>query len=55
MAWNMSEIRDIMFTQPELNEPVAFIGFPTVGVVGSILAVHMSKNMKLPVVGGFTS
>lgn len=55
MARSMSEIRDIMVTEPKLHDPVALVGFPTVGVVGSILAVHMAKSMKLPVVGGFTS
>lgn len=55
MAPGMSEIRDIMLRETELRNPVALIGFPNVGLVGSILAIHMAKCMKLPVIGGFTS
>ena len=51
----MSETRVLRFSEPELRDPVAIVGFPTVGLVGSILAGLMVRSMKLPVVAGITS
>lgn len=51
----MAEIRDVSFSEPELNNPVAVIGFPNIGLVGSILAAHLARCMDLPVVGGYMS
>ena len=51
----MSETRVLRFSEPDLRDPVAIVGFPTVGLVGSILAGLMVRSMKLPVVAGITS
>lgn len=51
----MSNIREVVLSEVKLNNPVAVTGFPTAGLVGSILAAHMHKMMNLPVIGGYTS
>ena len=51
----MSETRVMRFSEPELRDPVALVGFPTVGLVGSILAGLIVREMDLPVVAGITS
>ena len=54
-ALNMSETRVMKFSEPELRDPVAVVGFPTVGLVGSILSGLLVKELDLPVVAGITS
>ena len=51
----MSETKVMRFSEPELRDPVAVVGFPTVGLVGSILAGLIVREMDLPVVAGITS
>ena len=51
----MTETRVMHFSEPELRDPVALVGFPTVGLVGSILAGLVVREMDLPVIAGITS
>ncbi len=51
----MSEPKVLRYSDAELRDPVAIIGFPTVGLVGSILAGLMVREMNLPVVAGVTA
>jgi len=51
----MSEPRVLTYEEKDLRDPVAVIGFPTVGLVGSIAAGFLARGLRLPVVGGITS
>ena len=51
----MTEPRAHFYSEPELRNPVAIIGFPNVGLVGSLFANMIVREMELPVIAGITS
>lgn len=51
----MSEIKIIKYSKDELDEAIAIVGFPTVGLVGSIVCSYLIKELKMPVLMGMTS
>jgi uncharacterized protein len=51
----MSEFKVIKRRDMELKDPVAIIGFPTIGLVGSILASYISKEKDMQFIAGMTS
>lgn len=51
----MSEFKIIRRAKMELKDPVAIMGFPTVGLVGSILASYISKEKSMQFMAGITS
>lgn len=50
----MSEPKYFWYEQKELKDPIAVIGFPSIGLVGSIATSFLARELKLPVVGGIT-
>ena len=50
----MSEPKIFWYEQKELKDPVAVIGLPSIGLVGSITSSYLSRELKLPVVAGIT-
>lgn len=50
----MSEPRIFWYERKELHDPVAVVGFPSIGLVGSILTSYLARELKLDVVGGMT-
>ncbi len=51
----MSEFKILKKDGVVLNNPVAIIGFPTIGLVGSILASYISKEKNMTFIAGITS
>jgi uncharacterized protein len=51
----MSEFEVLGMQESGFVSPVAVIGFPTVGLVGSILASYISKAMEMEYVAGIAS
>ncbi|HKM13337.1 MAG TPA: PAC2 family protein [Candidatus Methanomethylophilaceae archaeon] len=51
----MSEIKTIKYSKNELNDAIAIVGFPTVGLIGSIVCSYIIKELKMPVLMGMTS
>lgn len=51
----MSEFEVLGLREVDFNSPVAIIGFPTVGLVGSILASYVSKTKNMEFVAGIAS
>lgn len=51
----MSDPRALYYSEPELRDPVAIVGFPSVGIVGSIFAGLATRELGLPVVAGITA
>jgi len=50
----MSEARIHWYMEKELKDPIAVIGFPSIGLVGSIITSFMARELKLDVVAGIT-
>lgn len=50
----MSEPRLFWYERKELHDPLAVIGFPSIGLVGSILTSYLARELKLDVVAGMT-
>ena len=50
----MSEPRLFWYERKELHDPIAVIGFPSIGLVGSILTSYLARELKLDVVAGMT-
>lgn len=50
----MSEPRLYWYERKELRDPIAVIGFPSIGLVGSILTSYLARELKLDVVAGMT-
>ncbi len=50
----MSEPRLFWYERKELRNPIAIIGFPSIGLVGSILTSYLARELKLEVVAGMT-
>ncbi len=51
----MSKFKTIRYEDAGLCEPVAIMGLPTIGLVGSILSSYVVKEMKMGLVAGMTS
>ena len=51
----MSEIKIIKYSKDKLNDAIAIVGFPTVGLVGSIVCSYIIKELKMPVLMGMTA
>lgn len=51
----MSEIKVKRTGGRHLREPVAIVGFPSIGLVGSILASYISKEREMDMIAGITS
>ncbi len=50
----MSEPKLFWYERKELRDPIAIIGFPSIGLVGSILTSYLARELKLDVVAGMT-
>ncbi len=50
----MSEPRLFWYEHKELRDPIVIIGFPSIGLVGSILTSYLARELKLSVVAGLT-
>lgn len=50
----MSEPKIFWYDRKELDNPIAIVGFPSVGLVGSILTSFLARELRLPVIGGIT-
>ncbi|MCQ2084719.1 MAG: PAC2 family protein [archaeon] len=50
----MSAPKYFWYEQKELKDPIAVIGFPSIGLVGSIATSFLARELKLQVVGGIT-
>lgn len=51
----MSECGVVWYSRRRLNDPVAVVGFPSVGLVGSIVASFVVKQLGLEPVAGIVS
>lgn len=51
----MSEFRVVKYKDMELENPTVIIGFPTIGLVGSILASYLTKEKNMKIIYGMTS
>lgn len=51
----MNDMKVIRYKEMTLNRPIAVIGFPTIGLVGSIIASYISKELKMEVIAGIAS
>jgi len=45
----------IRYGDKKFKNPIAIVGFPTVGLVGSILCSYISREKKMDVIAGITS
>jgi len=52
---NMSEMRIIKYSKETYLDPVALVGFPGVGLVSSILASFVIRELKMEVVAAISS
>ena len=50
----MSEPQLFWYEQKELKDPIAVIGLPSIGLVGSITSSYLARELKLDVVAGIT-
>lgn len=50
----MSEPRIFWYERKELHDPIAVVGFPSIGLVGSILTSYLARELKLDVVASMT-
>ncbi|MGI5964364.1 MAG: proteasome assembly chaperone family protein [Candidatus Methanomethylophilaceae archaeon] len=51
----MSELNVFRYDDSGLNDAVAIVGFPTVGLVGSIIGSYIVRELKMPVLRGMYS
>ncbi|HKM09819.1 MAG TPA: PAC2 family protein [Candidatus Methanomethylophilaceae archaeon] len=51
----MSEMNVIKYDDEKLHDAVAIVGFPTVGLVGSIVTSFIIKELNMPVLRGMSS
>ncbi len=51
----MSDFRVMRYSENELRDPIAVVGFPSVGLVGSIVSSYLTRDLGLPVVAGISS
>ncbi len=48
----MSEPRVIWYSHKELNDPIAVVGFPSVGLVSSIVTSYVARDLELEATAG---
>ncbi|MDR1404624.1 MAG: PAC2 family protein [Candidatus Methanoplasma sp.] len=51
----MAEMKIIKYSDPKYDNPVAIVGFPGVGLVGSILTSFVIRELDMEVIAGITS
>jgi len=51
----MPETRVIKYIDKKYDNPIAIVGFPSVGLVGSILASFVIRELKMDVIAGLAS
>ena len=51
----MSDSRVIWYAHRKLTDPIAIVGFPSVGLVSSIVTSFIARDLKMPVVAGITA
>ena len=51
----MSDTRVMWYTHKELDDPIAVIGFPSVGLVGSIVTSFLARELELPISAALVS
>jgi uncharacterized protein len=51
----MSGIKVFMYDGGRLNDAIAIVGFPTVGLVGSIVTSYIVRELKMPILRGMSS
>lgn len=51
----MTEMKIIKYSEGEYKDPIAIVGFPGVGLVGSILTSFVIRELKMEVIAGITS
>lgn len=52
---DMTDFRVMRYSEKKLRDPIAVVGFPSVGLVGSIVSSYLSRDLNLEVVAGMTS
>ena len=50
----MSEPKIFWYERGELNDPIAIVGFPSIGLVGSIITSYIARTLSMKVVAGAT-
>ena len=50
----MSEPKIFWYERGELNDPIAIVGFPSIGLVGSIITSYIARTLNMKVVAGAT-
>ncbi|MEE3477558.1 MAG: PAC2 family protein [Methanomethylophilus sp.] len=50
----MSEPKIFWYERSELNDPIALVGFPSIGLVGSIITSYIARTLNMKVVAGAT-
>ncbi|MGE0015645.1 MAG: proteasome assembly chaperone family protein [Candidatus Methanomethylophilaceae archaeon] len=51
----MSDIKIFKYDGGRLNDAIAIVGFPTVGLVGSIVTSYIVRELKMPILRGMSS
>lgn len=51
----MSDFRVMWYSEDKLRDPIAIVGFPSVGLVGSIVSSYLTRDLNLPVIAGVSS
>ncbi|MCQ2070509.1 MAG: PAC2 family protein [archaeon] len=51
----MTDLQILWYGEKELKNPIAIIGFPGVGLVGSIISSFLARELKLDIVAGVTN
>ena len=50
----MSEPKIFWYERGELNDPIAIVGFPSIGLVGSIITSYIARTLSMKVMAGAT-
>ncbi len=51
----MSDFRVMKYSEDKLRDPIAIVGFPSIGLVGSIVSSYLTRDLNLPVIAGVSS
>ncbi|MGE4577685.1 MAG: proteasome assembly chaperone family protein [Candidatus Methanomethylophilaceae archaeon] len=51
----MSDFKMFRYDDGRLNDAIAIVGFPTVGLVGSIVTSYIVRELKMPILKGMSS
>jgi uncharacterized protein len=43
----MSEPKIFWYERSELNDPIALVGFPSIGLVGSIITSYIARTLNM--------